>query len=88
MTGDPLTKFRGLGHQKATLASETPVGVLVLQSVSLAGVLLLELSEAPPGGLRNRGSEIPDEVQKGVRASVMRHAQLVLLLTKLRLLHS
>ena len=91
MTGEPLKKLSGLDCRKSTPtvglipSSEAPTGVLPLVSVTLTGVLVLMLSEAPPGGLRIGASEtpgvVPQLIGKG-RASVLLHAQLVLLLLR------
>ena len=92
MTGDPLKMFSELVHRKMSTqtaslvpSSDTPTGVLPLVSVTLTGVLVQVLSEAPPGGLRIRASETPGVVPQLIgigRASVLLHAQLVLLLLR------
>ena len=77
MTGDPLSKLRGLVHRKKSLVSETPDGVLALV-----------LSVPPPGELRTGAGETLEGVLTegcslrshkggGVRVSVLHHAQLI-----------
>ena len=64
--------------------------MLPLVSVTLTGVLVQVLSEAPPGGLRIRTSETLGVVPQLIgieRASVLLHAQLVLLLLRAGLHH-